>query len=118
MLPAFFGAANARAHDPLPMWNAGQATDYAGAAQRRLYVDSSRLLRAKQRTFPDWGDALWRVRTSQTVEGRAGIVPTPRRESVNENLDAGTPPQLTISLGPDYFCSDDQGKFTYPSRVS
>jgi hypothetical protein len=35
VLPAFVGAANARAHDaaPLPLWNAGQATHHAGASR-------------------------------------------------------------------------------------
>ena len=42
----------------------------------------------------------------------------PRRESVNENLDAGDHVLPTASLAVDYFCSDDQGKFTYLSRVS
>jgi hypothetical protein len=34
VLPAFFGATNARAHDaaPLPLWNAGQAKHHAGAS--------------------------------------------------------------------------------------
>jgi hypothetical protein len=47
VLPAFFGATNARAHDPLPMWSAGQATDYTGAAQRRLYIDSGHCERSE-----------------------------------------------------------------------
>jgi len=53
VLPAFFGATNARAHDPLPMWSAGQATDYTGAAQRRLYVDTGPSAEWKKRVPSD-----------------------------------------------------------------